>query len=267
MASVEHDPLDEPAYAPLAAPEVFRIGYNGMKIRMNRMADGLYLASIYWTLGAGPADQSRPAITDPPTSGWGRVLALPAAEQGPLQVMCMWTFRTFRLPEDSHERRSMHGQLYLDTDAYKAEWLKGHLRQRWAELARAPERAGEPDWVTARRAMTLLGIEPPSEAEVAAMPALAARPKPVAAAEPKAPKTQAAATFKPVKSTGRKGEVLKAVLDGKTSVDALTSQFSISRSNLLSQLFLLRKDHGIYYKVSGDALSVQLPEGVTEVFV
>lgn len=264
MASID-DPLDEPAYQQPAdsRPPVFFHGYNGMKVRMNRMADGLYLSSIYWTLGPGPKEHASAAISDPPASGWARVLALPTEDPtAPLPVLCMWSFRSFRLPVGCHERRSMHGELFIETDAEKAQWLRGHLRQRWAELARATERSGEPDWALAKRAMELLGIEPPSEAEIDAMPR--ARPAPTAKERPQ-PKTQPAAAFKPVKRTGRKGEVLQAILDGKTSIDALTSQFGISRSNLLSQLFLLRKDHGIGYTIGGDSVSLQVPEGV-EVF-
>jgi len=44
------------------------------------------------------------------------------------------------------------------------------------------------------------------------------------------------------------------------------AEIEVSRKNLLSQLFLLQKDHGIGYTVTGDAVEVHLPEGCDDPF-
>lgn len=264
MARAEdQDPLDEPAYAHPVGHNlaVEHVGYNGMRIRMNRMAEGLYLSNICWTLGPGPADQVPSCVDDPPTSGWGRCLVFPDAPGQPREVLCMWTFRSYRIVPGSHEWKSMHGSLYVETDAEKAEWLRDHLGRKWIELAKATERAGVPDFDAAARAMRLLGMEPPSEAEVAAAPGPKAVTRAVSQAPRPEPKTPKASAFKPVKADSRKGQVLKFFTDGGTSADAAMAQLGIQRNNLLSQLFLLRKDHGIEYRVAGDVVQLTVPEG------
>jgi len=260
-----HDPLDEVRKDPrdlLPVPHRFAtaLGQMGMR-RMNKMVDGLWRSKIYWTYGAAPRDAPPSCVDDPPSSGWSSVLVL---EDGPNRlVLCPWSLRSYRIVPGSHEWSSMHGILDPETDAEKVEWFGAHLVRKWAECAR--HGLANVDWDLAARVMRMLGVEPPSEAEVAAIP-IAPYAKP-----PKPPQAkqqgggEAKAPFKPVKRQGRKGEVLEAILAGKTSVEALTGQFGITRSNLLSQLFLLRRDHGIGYTVSGDQLALQVPEGV-EVF-
>ncbi len=53
---------------------------------------------------------------------------------------------------------------------------------------------------------------------------------------------------------------------GTRSVREAMAEFSMTRSNALSYLYMLQKDHGIGYDLVGDTATVKLPEGCTNPF-
>ena len=74
--------------------------------------------------------------------------------------------------------------------------------------------------------------------------------------------------LKPVKRSGKRGKFLAWFLDadGTRSVREAMVEFSMTRSNALSYLYMLQKDHGIGYVLVGDNASVTLPEGCDSPF-
>jgi hypothetical protein len=183
-----------------------------------------------------------------------------------LLLFCPYSFQSYRVGRDSYEASSLQRcGLHTDLGADDGQaYLREMLPRKWAEVVRHGE--GKPDWKLAERVLSMLGVSPPTAEQIArATPAYApaVRAKTPGAAKPAG---KPAGAFKPVKRSGRKGEVLAAILAGETSAAALTAQFGITRSNLLSQLFLLRKDHGIGYTAQGDVIALQMPEGVEDPF-
>jgi hypothetical protein len=73
---------------------------------------------------------------------------------------------------------------------------------------------------------------------------------------------------KPVPREGKRGKFLAWFLEkgGSASVREAMAEFGISRSNALSYLFLLKKDHGIGYELVGDSASIALPKGCSDPF-
>ena len=258
------DPLDERRRDPrdvVVPPHRFAtaLGTNRMR-QMDMVEDGLFRAQVYWTYGSAPKGAPRSDVDDPPCSGWSAVFVMPD-ERG-LVLWHPWSFRSYRVREDSYEASSLQGSVE-GFDARARAFYRDRLPTKWMEL-KAHGQDAQADWSTAARIMAAVGAAVPSEEDAVAfaqrLPAkrtVQSVERAVRAAEPK---TKAGA-FKPVKADSRKGQVLRFFVDGGTSADKAMSQLGIQRNNLLSQLFLLRKDHGIEYKVAGDVVQLAIPEG------
>ena len=268
MAPAKTDPLDERRVDPrdrVSPPTRFAPPWGTTKMpEPKELVPGLRKSKVYWTYGSPPKGAPRSDVDDPPSSGWSTVLLV--EEQGPkLLLFCPYSFQSYRVGRDSYEASSMQ-QCSLNTDLGAdngQRYFREMLPRKWAEIARHGQ--GRPDWALAERVLSMLGVAPPTAEQIERAVAYAppAKAKTSAAAKPAG---KPAGTFKPVKRTGRKGEILAAILAGKTSANVLTTEFEITRSNLLSQLFLLRKDHGIGYTAQGDVIALQMPEGVEDPF-
>lgn len=73
---------------------------------------------------------------------------------------------------------------------------------------------------------------------------------------------------KPVPPEGKRGKFLAWFLDsgGTRPIREAMAEFGISRSNALSYLYMLQKDHGIGYALVGDSASIYLPKGCKNPF-
>jgi hypothetical protein len=248
-----------------------------MQRPLDVLAPGLFKSRIYWTYGSAPRDMAASDVDDPPTSGWSTVMIMDDPDPKKWQLFCPYSFRGYRVRKDSYEALSFAGTGGSDGHSAASnfrdvgqKYFRESLPQKWAEHVRFA--TTNADWKTAEKVFKLLDIKPPTEEEInrkgrAVMRPTSAPSATSASKKPAGKPATPAAAFKPVKREGRKGEVLKAILDGTSSADALTSQFEITRSNLLSQLFLLRKNHGIGYSVSGDQIALEMPEGIADPFV
>lgn len=272
MASPKDDPLEERRVDPRdlqPLPSRFDVGLGRTNMKPPiQIAPGLAKGQVYWTYGSTPKGLPRSGVDDPPCSGWATVLVV--GEPGPrgeLQLLCPFSLQAYKIAPGSYESTSLQaGTLGAKTAAQVADYYRETLPRKWAEVKRHGQ--GRPNWDVAARALSALGVKPPTDEQIAReTPMRASRPKSAAAEKPAGKPAAAKTAFKPVKREGRKGEVLKAMLDGETSVEKLTSSMGVTRSNLLSQLFLLRKDHGIGYSVSGDEVILEMPTGVEEPFV
>lgn len=72
--------------------------------------------------------------------------------------------------------------------------------------------------------------------------------------------------LKPVKKDSKRGLVLQFFLPQPRSIREAMAEFGYSRSNVLSHLFILQKDHGIGYALTGDAATITLPAGCVDPF-
>lgn len=248
------------------------------------VVEGIAYANVYWTVGPAPKDMAPSEVSDPPNCGWGTCFVFD--DGGPtVKLLSPWHLKSWVVTRQSYEFLSLRGPL---------EGFHETVRQRYVErfavyYAAHKLREWESDFELAERIMRAIGVPvPETEAEwrrlapgvwrdaedvgdYARNPDGAQglriggrgpKPKPSGGKAPEA----TGGLKKPVKRAGRKGEILAAVLGGQGSAAALEKQFGISRSNLLSQLFLLRKEHNIGYTANGDAVAVQLPEGCDDPF-
>lgn len=257
------DPLDELRSDDrdnLSPPTGFAPALGTMRMREpDEVGEGVRRGQVYWTYGSAPKGAPQSDVDDPPCSGWSSVFVLDGPTPEKLILFHPWSFRSYVVGRRSYEASSLQG--CVEGFEYLArEFYKERLPNAWIALKKHGQEA-HADYRMAERVMLAVGCKPPTDEQVLrAAPSY--RPPEAKKSGGSAPE----APFKPVKRGGRRGEVLEAILAGTTSAEALTAQFSITRSNLLSQLFLLRKEHGIGYTVSGDEVGVQVPEGVTEVF-
>ena len=75
-------------------------------------------------------------------------------------------------------------------------------------------------------------------------------------------KEAAQSLLKVVPTKGKRGKVLQWFFERGNSGNMLeaTIEFDTTRSNILSHLFVLNKDHGIGYAMSGDMVTITLPD-------
>lgn len=242
------------------------------------VGDGIGYARIYWVYGGNTVRPSE--VSDPPCSGWSSVFVIEEPD-GRVRLFCPYSMQSWLVSKNSYEWMSVSGSIETFEWRMKPFFLDYFPRQ-WAACRRRGW--NHCDYATAERVMWAMGIDPPPEDQWALLapnstPSAqrlagtlegASSPAPAVKAQGgKPPAPVGASPAKPVKRAGRKGEVLKHFLDApghSVSVNEAMAKFGVSRSNLLSQLFLLRKDHGIGYTVKGDVAAVQLPEGVTDPF-
>jgi hypothetical protein len=252
MAPIKLDPRD--IVQPVPSLFVHKKGKLSLHT-FNDLAEGVQKSRIYWIYGDPRFPSQRSDVDDPPCAGWSTVLVL-SSHGATMELFCPFSFRSYTIGKDSYEATSMSGAAWDGMCAFGSfrdsgqMYFQDLLPRKWIEHSRCE--TPKVNWDVAKRVMNLLNIRIPSATQIAEVKIN--RRKPKADAEPATDDG-----FKLVKRSGRKGEILQAYLDGVTSIDALVKQFEITRSNLLSQLFLLRKDHGIGYTISGDNIVLDIP--------
>lgn len=233
------------------------------------VAEGLGFSHIYWVRGSTKVgeDGRRNEVDDPPTSGWSVVYVLYDPDRPGLRLFHSATFRSYDVSDRSAEYATLRPAVHDHVDfaarvdepapmhASAVHWTRKTMRANWASFVRGTEPR---DFETAARVLRMLG------GPDMASRATAARRRDVAPAG----KDAAPTLVKKVKRKGRKGEVLAFLVDAGLNGDlnALGEELGLDRKNALSQLYLLKKDHGIGYSISGDAVQVTLPEGVDDPF-
>jgi hypothetical protein len=221
------------------------------------VAEGVTWGQMFF--GAQGAD-----ISEPPCNGWGTAFVLD--DGGPtVRIFHLWSMSSWQVRRDCGEMLSYQGAYYGGGGGM--DFPLGRFREKFPQYYAEFRRRGETacDYDTCVKLMGMLDIPVPTSDRYGDFPAVVReQPAGKSAAVPKPEK--AATGFVKVKREGRKGEVLAFFLDGGSSAAAAIARFGITRSNLLSQLFLLNKNHGIGYHVKGDLISVELPEGVEDPF-
>jgi hypothetical protein len=214
---------------------------------------GLEYGVIFYSNGwTGKDSRSRSEIKDADINGNALAFALSQEGSRYVHVFCPFHMRAWQVSRDSLEYRSLRrAEQPIDRQR-----IVGIIHRNWADAAR---RLWQRDFDVAAMVLRALGAEVPVNA----------LPEGTEAKTTGGKEADVLGLLKPVKRGGRRAEVLSFFLEGeggKRSIHEATAKFGISRSNLLSQCYLLQKDHGIGYSVMGDAVQVTLPEGVTDPF-
>ena len=236
------------------------------------VADGLGFSSIYWVRGSTKPgmDGKRNEVEDPPTSGWSTTYVLYEPDASSVTLFNPYSFKTHVVSTRSAEYDSLKPTPHDHVDwaaklpddapmmASSVHWQRATMKANWKSHARGSEPR---DFDMAAKVLKMLGGPD--------MTAKAAARRPVGSSSPAGGKEVAASLTKKVKRKGRKGEVLAFFVEAegnRGNLNALTAKVGIDRKNALSQLYLLKKDHGIGYAISGDEVQVTLPEGDDDPF-
>lgn len=237
------------------------------------LAEDVYYAGVHWlggSAGNGQQPRFKHEVRDPPSNGWGTCLLIDReadARGKPSKLVTLFVpcwFDSFQVSRRSLEYQSLqHPETFaiargatIEADANEAlsASVRELLPRLWAEIARYGW--VQKDFDTAALIMRRLDLPVPlierAEGE-----------------EDRVSGGKEASTglLKPVKPESRKGQVLAFFLQPEPkAIREAMAEFGISRSNVLSQLFLLTKDHGVGYELKNDAAIITLPKGCDQPF-
>ena len=236
-----------------------------------KVAEGLFFGKIYWIMGDLPTNsRQRNEVKSPPVSGWSHALLIDKGGKM-VTVFCPYTLESFQISRQSSEMQSMSMDLeyavdpkhplskkpvgYSQWTETRQEGLLQCVRDNWAMVMRL-SLTGR-DFDTAALVLQMLGAPVPLRTIQEG-------------AEPDKPRggkeADVLGLLKPVKPESKRGQILAFFLPQARSIREAMAEFGFTRSNVLSHLFILQKEHGIGYCLTGDAAVITLPEGCTNPF-
>lgn len=203
---------------------------------------------LYWMRGTAPKGvRTDYDVKDPPCLGFARALVLRGEKRS--VIFCPFSFTSYQVRNHCAELE-LSEPVSLDTD-----WMLSHMREKWDKFQTIGMNL---DYDTAALIFKRLGATVPEQLLRGGEEDTRQR----------GGKTVAVLLAKPVKRNGKRGQFLQWFMDGggTRSVREAMAQFSMTRSNALSYLFMLNKDHGIGYELIGDNAVLHFPEGCTDPF-
>lgn len=231
------------------------------------LADGLYAAALQWLYGTNPGGNGgfRHEVREPPHCGWGTCLVLDREvdDRGkPTKMVTLFAmsyFDSWQVSRGSLEYQGLqHPDLFQLRKGTKTEleclerslaFYREALPRRWAEILKYGWT--QKDFDTAALIMRKLDLPVP----------LIERADGQADRVSGGKEVSDSGLSKPVKKESRKGQVLAFFWPETKSIRECMAEMGISRSNVLSQLYLLQKDHGIGYELKNDAAIITMPNG------
>lgn len=236
-----------------------------------KVAEGLFFGKIYWVSGDLPStSRQRNNVKSPPNSGWSHAFLIDKGGKL-VTLFCPYTLEGFQVTRNCMELGSMSMDLkyrpsdknpmvnvedgYQEWTSKRHDQLVGIILNNWAMAGRLS--LPSKDFDTAAVVLQLMGAEVP----LRVVPEGAEPDKPRGGKE-----ADVLGLLKPVKRESKRGLVLAFFLPQPRSIREAMAEFGYSRSNVLSHLFILQKDHGIGYELVGDAATIKLPAGCTDPF-
>ncbi len=199
--------------------------------------------TVYWMVGP---TKYRNEVKDPPCAGQAHVFVLPQGENK-VRLFCPYTFYGHTVTSSSSEYLS----LLPSTGFFDPHWAAKAMKANWEAF----ERYGfQRDYDTAARVFRELGLEVPLKQVVE-------KELPPGVEQKRKGKEAAASLIKPVPKDGRRGQVLAWFMESlePRSIREAMAEFNTTRSNILTVLYQLNKDHGFGYVLVGDAAEIELP--------
>lgn len=217
---------------------------------MSTLAEGLEWKHIYWVKGdmrRGAAFQN--AVKDPPCAGWMHAVVIPGEKRS--VIFCPYTLQAFSVRNSCGELEGAKEPKNPDAKAFVIHTIEKH----WKECQ---SYGWSRDYDTAALVLRRLGTAVPTQVMRGGEEDV----------RKKGGKTADGELKKPVKRTSKRGKFLEWMLeeDGSRSVREAMAEFGMTRSNVLSYLYMLKKDHGIGYELVGGIATVQVPDGAGSPF-
>jgi hypothetical protein len=215
---------------------------------LEQIVSGLFWADIYWMEGSNSkvgAGQSSEINSGVPHLGWGRCFVVdkdPKAKM--VTLFCPYTFEGFQVTRNSFEYNSIKRPRF----DFDWDWHARNFDYKWAQAVRLSWRR---DFDNAVGIMRMMDLPIPTNTLPEGMEAKKSGGK----------EADVLGLLKPVKRKSRKGQILAFFWPHTRSIREAMAEFGITRSNILSQLYLLTKDHGIGYELKGDQAIITMPSG------
>ena len=219
------------------------------------LPEGLTYQRVYYMYGRVP--RSRAAtwapylVKNPPCSGYSLAFVLGKPDAKRVTLFCPFTL-------EANTVKAEAGELLDRAPEPMTEWRLARLvelmQKKWAEYqAMGYQR----DYDVATAVLRALD---------AAVPAQLVKGGEEDRRE-RGGKPVGGELLKPVPPNGKRGKFLAWFLEGdvRTVREAMV-EFGMTRSNVLSYLYTLNKDHGLGYSLVGDTATVELPDGCEDPF-
>ena len=216
---------------------------------MTVVAEGLEWLIIYWVRGQLPkGSRLRNDISDPPCSGYQRAFVMRGEKRS--TILCPYSLEAFTVTNSGIEIA-----MAKDPPEFRRDWIVDLMRRKWVEMQ---TRGWTKSYDVAAMVFRRLGEE---------VPAQIARDG-EEDTKKRGGKETGTRLLKPVKRESKRGRFLAWFLEGECtrSVREAMAEFGMSRSNALSYLYMIQKDHGIGYELVGDMATVTLPDGCESPF-
>lgn len=211
--------------------------------------NGLDWRKIYWVRGKTPKGASYlNHVTDPPCSGWQHAVIVCGEKRS--TIFCPYTLTSYPVPNDAHEIEQSADPSYPLEE--RKDFVVALILKKWDEHQR---RGQQSDYDTAALVLKRLDAE---------VPTITLDRDGNEDKKSRGGKPVGDSLKKPVNRTSKRGKFLQWFLDessGTRSVRETMAEFGMTRSNALSYLHAINRDHGIGYGLVGDAATITLPEG------
>lgn len=223
-----------------------------------QLLEGIEWTRIYYVKGELPrGSRQRTDVKDPPTSGWQNAIIMRGEKRS--TIFCPYSFQSWNVRNDCAEimsARDKFGDEEPDDDPkYHFDWLSKFIPRKWDEYQSI---GYQRDYDTAALVLRKMGLPVPEQK--------------IKGGEEdtrkKGGKPAGEKLIKIVNVKSKRGKFLKWFIDGgkSKSVREAMAEFSMTRSNALSYLHMINKDHGIGYDLVGDTATIVLPEGCDDPF-
>lgn len=201
-------------------------------------------ARLYFVLGGMPSHtRSRLEVRDPPCSGHGHVAIIPGDKRSTL--LSPFSLRAWQVSNSCDELRSA-----VDVEC-PPEKLASFICKAWEECVKL---GFQRDFSIAAMVLTELGFPVPKY-----LPSIETIKQEEVKRGGKPINDEA---LRPCKPTSKRGEVAVFFMqDEPQSLHEAMARLGLTRSGVLSHLFMLNKDHGVGYELMGDCARLLVPKG------
>jgi hypothetical protein len=213
------------------------------------VAEGLEWKRIYWVRGELPRNaKSSNAVSDPPCSGWQHAFVMPGEKYS--TIFCPYSFEAYTVPNHCVEIAGAN-----EPDSFRQKFIYDLILRNWKDFQAL---GWQKNYDTCTLILKRLDLEVPEQTMKGGADDNRRR----------GGKETGETLIRPVKAQSKRGKFLQWFLDGSSSrsIRETMAEFSMTRSNALSYLFMLQKDHGIGYVLVGGTATIQLPGECTDPF-